>query len=310
MHRFCNAQKKQEADYHTNHDVELIMNTSTMVADLALDHEEVMKTAASIAPLPPSVLQLQKLFATNDYAIKDVARAVELDPALGSKLLHLANSASRGTGKAGTIGEAIVRLGGGMVKSIAMSECVRPTEDLDLSAFGLTPRSYWEHTVAVVCFAEGLVNHRVAAFGGEFTVAALLHDFGKVVLSKHLTPNHSYVLRLPLTDMAASAVERRILSVDHAEVSAIIAQCWELPEHVVKAIQYHHAPELFDHPLTHGLNLANQLAWQLEGNDDSLQRESSRLHSSIRALGIDQLKLNEIAAEGANRFQETLDAYA
>jgi len=137
-----------------------------------LDHEEVMRTVKRIPPLEPSVVQLNELFSDSDYEFTDVIRAIELDPALSGKLLHIANTASRGQGRVGSLREAVISLGPGVVKSVAMAQCVRPQANLDLTAFRLTPELYWRHSVTVVCFAEELAVRKVADFGNDFSVAA------------------------------------------------------------------------------------------------------------------------------------------
>ncbi|MCP4785696.1 MAG: HDOD domain-containing protein [Fuerstiella sp.] len=268
-----------------------------------------MKTVNAIPPLPPSVVQLNELFADPYYDFKDVVRAVELDPALTGRLLHLANCASRGTRGAESIRDAVFKLGSGIVKSVAMAECVRPAVDMDLSPFRMTPTTYWVHSVTVVCFAEELVAQGVADFGSDFSVAAILHDFGKVVLATHLTPEHCYFLHLD-QGLSESGMEKGILSIDHAEVSAAVAQGWMLSENLIKSIQHHHRPELFDHPVCHGLNIANQLAWQLEGKADGLRHESISRNVSTEALGLTPDKLKEILEHGTVRLQQSLEAYA
>ena len=82
---------------------------------------------------------------------------------------------------------------------------------------------------------------------------------------------------------------------------------WDLDTDLIKAIQYHHCPEQFDHPLSHGLKIANQLAWQLEGKTDDLERESASRHLSTEALGLSQDQLKTIAEHGVVRLQESLE---
>jgi putative nucleotidyltransferase with HDIG domain len=274
-----------------------------------LSHEDVMRTVHTIPPLPPSVVQLNALFSDPDYEITDVIRSVELDPALTGRLLHLANSASRCPGGVGSIRAAVVSLGGGVVKSVAMAQCVRPQVDLDLSAFRMTPASYWRHSLTVVCFAEELAAQGVAEFGNDFSVAAILHDFGKIVLTAHLTPDHHSLLHRADLGISASDLERALLSIDHAEVSAVVALRWELPEHLVRSIQHHHRPRMFDHPLCHGLNIANQLAWRLESSDDGQRSETIDRCLSTEALRLSQDKLKEVYKHGAVRLQQTLESY-
>ena len=275
-----------------------------------LNHESLVKTAYDLPPLPQTVLLLSDLFADPNYKLKDVERAVALDPSLAGKLLRLANSSIHGANQVGSTMEAIVRLGSGTVRAIAIAMSVRPGQGLDLSAFGLTPETYWKHCVTVLTFAEEMASKRIAAFGENFSTAALLHDFGKLVLAEHLKPEHREMLKRGSSECSMVQLESRVLGVNHAEVTAVVTQSWDLPEDLVKAVQHHHNPAQFDHPMCHGLNIANQLAWRVESRDTELEQESENLATSMAALGLASAQLDGILKEGAIRLQETMEIYS
>jgi len=275
----------------------------------ALSHEILVETANTLPPLPQSVVKLSELFADPDYAIADLVRAVELDPSLGGRLLRMANSSTYGSGQVGTIGEAIVRVGSGTVKSIAIASSVRPSKRIDLSAFGMTAESYWEHCIAVVSFAEVLAMLRPGQFSDEFSTAAMLHDFGKLVLAKNITSSHVDILQQMKFGESRAEKEMQILSVDHAEVTAVVARHWKLSERLVKAVQHHHHPERFDDPLTHGLNVANQMAWRLEEREYDLESECDRREHSIAALGLSAEEVESAYHLGMARMEQTLSSY-
>jgi putative nucleotidyltransferase with HDIG domain len=277
---------------------------------MLLNHESLVKTAYDLPPLPQTVLLLSDLFADPNYKLQDVERAVALDPSLAGKLLRLANSSIHGANQVGSTMEAIVRLGSGTVRAIAIAMSVRPGQGLDLSAFGLTPETYWKHCVTVLTFAEEMASKKVAAFGENFSTAALLHDFGKLVLSEHLTPEHREMLQRGSSECSMVQHESRVLSVNHAEVTAVVTQSWDLPEDLVMAVQHHHNPAEFDHPMCHGLNIANQLAWRVESRDAELEQESENLATSMAALGLTSTQLDSILKEGAIRLQETMEIYS
>lgn len=266
-------------------------------------HESLVKTANSLPPLPQSVVRLTDILGDPDYDVKDVVRVVEVEPTLAGRVLRMANSALYSSGKVSTIQGAIVRLGTGTVRSLAMSESVRPRKDIDLSAFGLTPETYWSHSVAVLSFAEEMAAQRIARFGDDLPTAALLHDFGKLVLSRHVSPE--MIDHLNETDSPLTRVQREmaVFSVDHAEVTAVVAQAWKLPENIVRAVQYHHNPVEYDSPICHGLHLANHLAWKLEAQNFELESERATHESSTQSLRISEESLDRVFREGKQRFE-------
>jgi len=274
-----------------------------------LDHAILVEAAHDLPPLPRTFTRLSELFADPNYAMADVVKAIELDSSLAAQLLRIANSSLYHNANVGSVAGAVTRLGAGVVKSVAMSSAVRPASNLDLSVFGLTAVSYWEHCVAVLSFAESLSQQCPRQFSDDFLSAALLHDFGKTVLAQFIGAEHLFEMKQMSSTSHHAAVEMQVLGVNHAEVGAVITQYWNLPEPLTKAIQYHHEPGMYDFPLTHGLNLANQLAWQLECRVDDLERESAARVMSMEATGLTDQKWQDAFEGGKARMEEALMLY-
>ena len=275
-----------------------------------LNHDDLVAAANNLPPLPPTVVQLSTLLDNPEYDIWDVVRVVELDATLVGKVMRLANAPCHGSGNVGSVRDAVARLGTGSVRSLAIAASVQPKLDADLSPFHLTPESYWRHSVAVLSFAEQMMAQGIGEFGNDFSTAALLHDFGKLLLVGHLRSEHVELL-LHL-DPTQAPVEREsaVLGVNHAEVGAVVAQSWNLPSSLVRAIQYHHNPAECGSRMCHGLSIANQLAWRSDGNDSAYERESTKRAASLAAIGLTEEQLNMLENAGRERLQQTLDAYA
>ena len=193
--------------------------------------------------------------------------------------------------------------------SSAISASVRPPQDLNLEPFGLTPDSYWKHCVAVLSFAEELASRGLANFGSEFSTAALLHDFGKLILARHISPAQAEAMQRIDPAIPGTRRELEVLSVHHGEVTAVVAQTWKLSDALVQAVQHHHTVDLCDTPLCHGLNIANQLAWQLEEREFDLAREADSLQLSRSALKLSDSTLQSIYADGVTRLEASLEVY-
>ncbi|MEZ6123601.1 MAG: HDOD domain-containing protein [Planctomycetaceae bacterium] len=274
-----------------------------------LDHDTIVRIANSLPPLPQVVLQITEIISNPDYLVRDIVNAVQLDPVVTGQLLRMANSPLYGGGHVSTVHEAVVRLGAGTVRSIAISRSARPTANLDLSAFGETPLSYWRHSVAAFSFAEELASRRIARFGHDFATAALLHDFGKLVLARHLTPDHAEAIRLLSKEIPEVAAEMQILSMNHAEVTAVVLQAWGLPDSLVRIVQHHHNPADYEHPACFGLTLANHLAWQLQDRSAALELESHERQASIDALGLTDAQMEAVLESGTQRFHSAMDVF-
>jgi len=274
-----------------------------------LSHDRLVEAANALPPLPDTFIQLQKLFADPEYKSRDVVRTVELDPALTGRALKLANSVAYGVGNIDTVQRAVARLGAGTITALAIVAAVQPPASLDLSAFGLTPESYWSHSVAVLAFAEELIARRIGNFGNALMTAALIHDFGKILMVPEMSPEQIDAIRRMDQQLSAVDQEMIVLGVNHAEITAIIAQSWGLSERLVRAVQCHHNPGEFEEPICHALNIANQLAWRVEGCGVDLQREAGSLATSMRVVQIGNEQMETLLDAGSARLFEIQESY-
>lgn len=272
-------------------------------------HEKLAMAAVELGPLPQSVTRLTSLFADPNYELRDIVKAVELDSSLAVRLLRMANSTAYAGGSISCVQDAVVKLGAGTVRSVAMAASVRPKLNLDLTMFDLTPDSYWNHCVAVLSFAEELAATLPGKFSDEFSTSALLHDFGKLILADNLAPvqlNH-----LAQQDKSLPGFERemRSLGVNHAEVGAVVAQYWKLPESIVQTVQYHHSPSVCDLPMCYGISLANFLASRLEDRVDNCETTASIKAIAMSALEVSETDVDAIFERGVGRLEATMDAF-
>jgi len=277
-------------------------------------HAQLTKLANDLDPLPQTVVRLNTLFATDDYDMKDVIQTINLDPTLAANVLRLANSAAIGTVKTSSLLEAATRLGAGTVRSLAMISTAKPQKDSDLSCFGLTPDSYWEHCVRVLCFAEVLLiridrSLLDRSFRDDFTSAALLHDFGKLILAKYIKPQQLTMFQQQPAELPPTERELSAFDIDHPEVGAVVCERWNLRKEMAKAIQYHHKPMLDDSLMGYGLNLANFLARQVEAPKDLHSHYTDMFELSMATLSLSQEQLDVVRREGDARFHVVKEVY-
>jgi len=211
-----------------------------------LDHDVIARAAASLEPLSPTASRLTALIAREDVGIREIERAVALDPALTGKLLRVANSAAHGRQTAvGTVQAAVLHLGIGRVFSLAVAGSVRSRAQRALPELGLSEGALWSHLVASALAIEVLPGVIRVPIPPEAFTAALLHDVGKIVMVRFLDAETLRFLAeaCALGPEEGTRAEREVLGVHHGEVSALVAQEWRLPEPIVHAIAYHAFPD-------------------------------------------------------------------
>jgi len=209
--------------------------------------EEILGRVPAIPPLPTSATQMLGLVGNPDTQINDVQRVVEYDPGLVSNLLRLANSAYFGTGGAiNSVREAVVRLGIKRVFQIAMTSAVAPLAQQEIRGYDLPRNGLLRHSAATALAVEYLPKRLGMRVPDATYTAGLLHDLGKIVLGTYLEVDSAPITLMAYREnLSFELAEQRVLGTDHAEVGAALLEFWKLPEAVVLAVRWHHAPNAY-----------------------------------------------------------------
>ena len=276
--------------------------------------EQLEQSARELPALPQTTAQIISILGDPLFEVSDLIKVISLDQALTTDLLRVANSASYVRARpASNVGEAIVRLGSGTIMVMAIAESAKPPADIDLNPFGLSVEEYWRHCVASVAAAEELNSRRIASFGTGFSATALLHDYGKLLLSKHITPERLQKLaQYRVEHPAARPVdsEQVVLGIDHGLAGSIVARYWNLPEEMAFAMENHHNPVDWEHDLTNGVIVASQIAWEMEGNMDFSMDGAQLIADAMLALGLNDETYDAVLVASQKRFENLLELFS
>lgn len=207
--------------------------------------EDLIRDAEALEPLPASSTRLAKILSREDWTLKEVAETAALDQALTGKILRWANSAASGAKTAITsVGNAVMRMGPGMVLSIATGQGLQKRMKSALPAYDLAEGALWRHSVASALAVEVMRKGGLQPPPGCF-VAALVHDVGKLVIGRRLS-GMGIKLRPRDPDDPWVRDEAEQLGIDHAELGGSIARAWELPGEIPEAVDHHHCAHLLE----------------------------------------------------------------
>jgi putative nucleotidyltransferase with HDIG domain len=116
--------------------------------------------------------------------------------------------------------------------------------------YGLDFQKVWEHSFATAAASRLLARHAGYNDPEEALVAGLLHDIGMLVIIKHEIDEYQEVLtKHEETGRPLADIEQEIMGITHAEIGALLAEKWKLPEILIAPIRYHHGevPEDVNH---------------------------------------------------------------
>ncbi|NPV09303.1 MAG: HDOD domain-containing protein [Anaerolineae bacterium] len=205
---------------------------------------EIPRALRQIPPLSQALIRALQLTRDPQSHRSELAQVLSLDQALSGHFLRMVNSAYYGLPRRiGSLDEAIAYLGFETVRKAVVGLAAHAWLSCALPAYSLEPRGLWRHSVAVAEGAERIASARGLAPASEAHVAGLFHDVGKLVLDLLLDGKPEWraaVEEEPGVDW--TEVEYRLLGHHHAQVSAAVLSGWNLPEHIVEAVAWHHAP--------------------------------------------------------------------
>lgn len=198
-------------------------------------------------PMMPGMAQKVFLLRNKPNAgAADLAKVVELDPALAAQVIRYANSPFFGyRGRVDSVHTAISRvLGYEMVMNLALGiAAARPFKLPRHGPLGLS--AFWRHaiysaTMMQVCSRE--VPRSLGLKPGACYLAGMLHNFG-ILLMGHLLKDEYDRLRTLVSqhpDRPLCELEQQVIGMTHGQLGARLLEMWGLPEEIVVAAREHH----------------------------------------------------------------------
>ncbi len=191
-------------------------------------------------PTIPGVLRKLLVVIENPkVSLNEVGGFIASDPVLTSRVLKIVNSPIYGfPGRISSLSQALILLGLNVVKGMLLGVSV--FEAMQKTMLGL-----WEHSLGCAITARIIAQKKGLTEPEEVSVAALLHDIGKVVLGLKFPEEYKKIMaEAEDKGIFILEAEKKHFTISHAEAGAWIAQKWNFPRNLVEVIEYHHKPHL------------------------------------------------------------------
>jgi putative nucleotidyltransferase with HDIG domain len=253
-----------------------------------------------------------KALQDDDIGPARIAGYVEFDPAMASAVLRLANSAAYGGMiRTTSLRDAVTRLGTARLLDIVLGDALQRLK-AHVPMYGLGEDELWLHSVGASLAVRALQQECPSAGVPESaSVAALLHDIGKIVMARYMKAD----VRAILARSAEKAItfvdaERDLLGCDHAEVGGALARHWGLPDDMTRAIEQHHqGPPADPSPTMDAVIIANMAAKTIGAG---LSAEGHNLYvdrDAPRRMGLDFASFARICLQTMTSLTELKATY-
>ncbi len=210
----------------------------------------IFNTAEDLPTLPEVAVRLQKAVNDPKSDARQIARIIEDDPAIASKVLKVVNSvfyAPNTRVKITDLQPAIARLGFMAVSNIALSTSV-------FGAFGsvanpsFNRREFWRHSVCVGIVASVLYDNCADVITQRIRrdtvhLAGIVHDLGKILFEKYAQDEfHQAIESARAADIPVVKEEARFIGMGHDEAGAWLSAKWNLGQDMNSVMRWHHDP--------------------------------------------------------------------
>ena len=199
----------------------------------------------TLPSLPSLYVEMMDELQSAESSVKNVGHIIEKDIGMSAKILQLVNSAFFGLPRhISNPAQAVSLLGLETVKALVLSVQVF-SQFQQSNLKNLSLNLLWKHSMTVGHFSRKIYQNESSDknFVGYALIAGMLHDIGKLVLVTNFPEKYdSIILLASKHEKALPEIEQNELGTTHAEVGAYILGLWGLPDLIVEAIAYHHAP--------------------------------------------------------------------
>lgn len=257
------------------------------------DLKKAIRNLDSLPSMPAIAQKILTLPLDTEEGEAQLLKLIEKDPQISARIIGLANTPLFGASKrVSSIHDAAMLLGLTRVKSVAVGIAVMSS--LSKTSSGLLDlQKLWLHSLGVALGMRVLARAMPSGarpLEDEIFLSGLLHDIGFMVLN-YLDPARSNQLQARLAaepDRPVTELEREVIKISHGELGAELARHWDLPDHIIAVLRYHHDASAKDaeagQPLIALLSLTEKLMPSF-GIDENVGIQASE--ADWKSLGID-----------------------
>lgn len=218
------------------------------------------RAIAELDPLPASAPACDRLLAalrTEQSTAGQLVNMVEADMGLTVALLRRARMAT-GRGPITNVGDAVATLSPDEIEQ-AVDILPRAEFPWRASQLDVLIHRARVHAQAVARAADRIVQEVQPSLRDDVLAVALLHDLGKLVLSR-ARPQYADALDArTATPEKRILLEQRALRVDHATVGGVLLHKWDLSAPLARAVAAHHSSAA-EHDVATYVRLADMAA--------------------------------------------------
>ncbi len=257
-----------------------------------------LKTCTSFPSPPPVAMKVIELAQNPEIDLATVADTISGDPAIAAKVMRIANSALYARRRqSSNLRQALIVLGLNATLTLALSFTLVATLRNGPSS-GFDFDAYWRRAILAGTWGKLLATEFGRRDAEEVFLAALLQDIGMLAIDKIAPEVYDGISPFQLEHHRVAQHEQTQLETDHRVIGGWLLSEWNMPAHLVQAIQHSHDTSAQGVDAEHkgfirAVAMAGELSdiWLSDKSEMSIRRAGLEAH---RHLGILPNRLAEM----------------
>ncbi|MFO7830694.1 MAG: HDOD domain-containing protein [Desulfuromonadaceae bacterium] len=235
-----------------------------------------IRTVKQLTPYSGMSLEIIRVVSDDQVDMTDMVAVINKSPAITARILRCANSAYYGQrGQISTVREAIIRvLGLSITRGLTLAMALSSDFETD-KVRNFDERRYWFNAVTTANIAQSLSHYVVSddrpAPATAYT-AGLIYNIGIQALI-HCFPE---IMNRIFAQASVSLKEQTYaeIGLDHHEASALLAQNWDLPDILCRALGAKHEQESITCIVSIAAELSDQIFTSASDNLEDIEIDS------------------------------------
>ena len=220
----------------------------------------------SLPVLPIAVLNLLRLFGSEDVSSRELANAIGDDAGLAAKILKVASSPMYGTGACENITRAIGIIGINRMKQIAVTLGYEQFTQEKSLVPAFDKNFFWDHCKATSIVAREIMVEANRSKQDNAYMAGLIHNVGFLAMERHAPQELNKAILIARTrKINILDAELEACQFTHNQVSLELVKRWKLAPYIQDVIACQENPEsaTVDPEISRVLAVASTVAYEM-----------------------------------------------
>jgi HD-like signal output (HDOD) protein len=208
--------------------------TPAETAALAELRTRLSEKKQELPSLPDLALKISQAIDSKETSNDDIARLMQLDPALATRILSVVNSSAfGGVTKITSIQQAVSRLGRNKVRSLVYSCLLKSIFKIQMPSLKKTMEALWQHSAHVAALSYVLGRQTPGIDPEQAMLAGLVHDIGAIAAIDGISRYSVLVERAEVLEYAIETLrtDLGIKTVEHWGLRGELGNVIEHAEH-------------------------------------------------------------------------------